>query len=73
MRICFAAMTFVALNPFMSQAKADPHLWCAEYGTGHGGRICSYVTLEHCRAAIVGNSRAICIPNPQFDGRQAKR
>ena len=72
MPIAFALIAFLALNSLASPAKADPYRWCAEYGAGHGGRNCGFVTLQQCRAAISGDNRAVCIPNPFFDGRRTQ-
>jgi hypothetical protein len=51
------------------EAKADPYRWCAEYGgTEGGGNNCGFVTLEQCRATILGMG-GWCVPNQFYDGR----
>ena len=72
MRIVLALAAILAaatLTNFTTPAKADPYRWCAEYGGSHGGRNCGFVTLQQCRATILGDNRATCVLNPYFDGR----
>ena len=69
MRMTFAFLAALTLGSVSSPAQADPYRWCAEYGPGHGGRNCGFVTLQQCRATILGDSRAICVPNPFYDGK----
>ncbi len=70
MRIALALFAILAVAPLTSPAKADPYKWCAVYGGGNGGRNCGFVTLHQCRAAISGDNRAFCEPNPFYDGRR---
>ena len=72
MRIVFAVLAILAVTPFASPAQADPYRWCAQYGAGNGGRNCGFVTLQQCRATILGDNRAICVPNPFYDGRPVR-
>ena len=61
---------FVALGACVTtnSAQADPYRWCAQYGpTDDGGTNCYFVTLEQCRAAILGNG-GFCMPNNFYDG-----
>ncbi len=70
MRLVLALLAGLAASSFTSPAQADPYRWCAEYGAGHGGRNCGFVTLAQCRAAIAGDNRATCTPNPFYTGRR---
>ena len=75
MRIVVALAAILAagtLTNFTTPAKADPYRWCAEYGGSNGGRNCGFVTLQQCRATIAGDNRAICVPNPFYDGRPVR-
>ena len=47
--------------------KFDPYPWCAEYGSGHGGTNCYFMTYEQCMAAISGNA-GLCRANLFYSG-----
>lgn len=44
-----------------AQSRHGASRWCAEYGSGHGGRNCGFSSLRQCRAAISGDSSARCV------------
>lgn len=69
MRVAIALLAALTFGSFSSPASADPYRWCAEYGPGHGGRNCGFVTLQQCRATIAGDNRAMCVSNPFYDGK----
>lgn len=61
------ALLLVSATP--QQAKADPYRWCAIYGgESGGGTNCGFVTLEQCRATIMGMGGS-CEPNQFYDGK----
>ncbi len=72
MRMACAIFTVLAMGSLLSPATADPYRWCAVYGASHGGRNCGFVTLQQCRATILGDNRAVCVPNPYYDGRRTR-
>jgi len=73
MRLVFAAAAMLIASSAISEAKADPYRWCAEYGGGRGGGTnCYFVTLEQCRAAISGNG-GFCRPNTFYTGEDRPR
>ena len=37
--------------------------WCANYGTGHSGTDCSFISFAQCQATLSGLS-GFCQPNP---------
>ena len=55
-------ITFTALSLSATGALAGGS-WCANYGTGHSGIDCSFNSMEHCRATLLGLS-GFCAPNP---------
>lgn len=59
----------IVLGLDANAAGADPHPWCAVSG-GSGSTSCSFMTLEQCRATIVGIG-GFCQPNPMFAGPPA--
>jgi hypothetical protein len=71
MRFALPLLALLAV-PFAGTAHADPYRWCAEYGRGHGGINCGFVTLQQCHAALLGNG-GFCRPNAFYDGRQDPR
>ncbi len=44
-----------------ARSRQGASRWCAEYGSGHGGRNCGFSSLQQCRASISGDSSARCI------------
>jgi Protein of unknown function (DUF3551) len=53
----------------ISQAKADPYRWCAQYGGQEGGGTnCGFITLEQCRTTLSGMG-GFCVPNQFYDGK----
>lgn len=72
MRIVFVTAFALALTVLLpiNHGQADPYRWCAEYGNGDsgGGTNCYFVTLEQCRATILGNG-GFCRQNGFYDGR----
>jgi len=58
------------LAPTAGQAQTYP--WCAVYGGEDGGGTnCGFVTLEQCRATIMGMG-GFCAPNQFYSGPAAK-
>lgn len=68
MRFAFALLAIIAAGSLSTPAQADPYQWCASYE--HGGRNCWFETLSQCRAAISGDNKGTCLPNPFYDGRR---
>jgi hypothetical protein len=60
--IPFILITFTALS-FSATGALAGGSWCANYGTGHSGIDCSFNSMEHCRATLLGLS-GFCAPNP---------
>jgi hypothetical protein len=57
-------ITFVALSLASTAARAGANgSWCANYGTGHSGIDCSFISFEQCRATVSG-IYGFCTPNP---------
>jgi len=70
MRIAFAALLALLASATIEPTKADPYHWCAKYAGGGfgGGTNCYFITIEQCRAALLGNG-GFCEPNTFYDGR----
>ena len=50
------AATALGLFTTLTAARGEiTYPWCAQYGSGVGGRNCGFSTLDQCRAAISGN------------------
>ncbi len=52
----------------------EPYPWCAVYSGGRNGlgaTICSFVTVEQCRATISGLG-GYCQPNPTYPAPKIK-
>jgi len=65
------AATFATgvLMSSVPDAHADPYRWCAVYGGHMGGSSnCGFITLEQCRATIMGMG-GFCALNQFYDGR----
>jgi Protein of unknown function (DUF3551) len=46
---------FVTLPLSTTGARAGANgSWCANYGTGHSGIDCSFISAEQCRATVSG-------------------
>ena len=51
-----------------STAHADPYRWCAVYtGRNGGAQNCGFVTLEQCRATVLGMG-GFCTENQFYTG-----
>jgi hypothetical protein len=59
-----SAVALVALAAILlpgTRADAAP-AWCMQFGSDPHGVHCGYLTLEHCRRALIGNG--YCVPDP---------
>jgi len=61
--IPLAFIAFAALSLSTTGARAADGSWCANYGTGHSGINCSYVSQQQCLASVAG-VYGFCTPNP---------
>jgi hypothetical protein len=66
--LVFVAVVATTLEP--SPARAQEYPWCAMSCPGGGGPMCTYTTLDQCRASLVGGS-GYCEPNPRANASPA--
>ena len=75
-RLVFAVAATAPIALAATAARADPYRWCAVYtGQAGGAQNCGFVTLEQCRATIMGMG-GFCTENQFYTGpaeRPAKR
>jgi hypothetical protein len=67
----FAATLFAIVGTARAE---EPYPWCAAYGGGDkgiGATICSFVTIEQCRATVSGLG-GFCAKNPMYPGPEKK-
>jgi hypothetical protein len=66
--LSLSAAVFVAIGA-ASPARAEiEYPWCAYSCTTGGAPLCSYTTIEQCRASLVGG---YCQPNPRANASPA--
>jgi hypothetical protein len=67
MRILLASLALLLIASVPHEAQAQEYPWCAQYGWGHGGTNCGFVTLQQCQWAISGVG-GYCRPNGFYRG-----
>jgi hypothetical protein len=72
--VLLSAVGFVSLGaPMLGASPAhaqNEYPWCAMSCPGGGGPMCSYATLDQCRASLPGNA-GYCERNPRASAPQA--
>ena len=54
MRILLGALALLLVAFAPDRAQAQEYPWCAQYGWGHGGTNCGFVSYGQCLAAVSG-------------------
>jgi len=66
--VAFVAIVATTFVPSPARAQVE-YPWCAMSCPGGGGPMCTYATLDQCRASLVGSG--YCEPNPRANASPA--